>query len=96
MNDEIKVDQAGMLRLIDLLREAIRSMEQILADLDQQVSLLRDRWTGAAAREYQRAQALWRSQLDEMSALLARHRDSVITSQELFRGAAARNREIWS
>jgi len=96
MSDEIKVTQAGMSALIDALRDAIQGIEAILRELDSKVSELRGGWSGEASEAYNRAQARWTAQLDEMNGLLARHRNDTIAGAELFKDAVAKNREIWS
>jgi len=96
MSDEIKVTQAGMSALTDRLRDAIRAIEGILRDLDGKVAELRGGFTGEASEAYVRAHEKWTAQLDEMNALLARHRSNTIAGAELFQDAVGKNREIWS
>lgn len=96
MSNEIKVTQAGMSALIDRLRDAIQGIEAILRELDGRVADLRGGFTGEASEAYNRAHEKWTAQLDEMNALLARHRNNTIAGAELFQDAVTKNREIWS
>ena len=96
MSDGIKVTQVGMSSLTDRLRDAVRGIEGILRDLDGKVATLRGGFTGEASEAYTFAHARWTAELDEMNALLERHRRSTIESAEIFHDAARQSQQIWS
>ena len=96
MSERIMVTQAGMDELIDRLRDAIRQYANLLDALDQEVSTLRDKWTGEASDAYDRAQREWSAKLVALNELLAEHRNTSVKAQEIFQDTRRKNESLWA
>lgn len=96
MSERIMVTQAGMDELIDRLRDAIRQYAHLLDALDQEVAVLRDKWTGEASDAYDRAQRDWTAKLAALNELLAEHRNTSVRAQEIFQDTRRKNESLWA
>jgi WXG100 family type VII secretion target len=97
MSDEhIKVHQAGMSNLVDVIGAGVEQLTRILDELDSEVSTLRSRWNGEASAAYDRAQETWTVQLRDLTQYLQYARGRAANAQEIFAEAKSRNQQIWS
>ncbi|NTW40454.1 MAG: WXG100 family type VII secretion target [Cellulomonadaceae bacterium] len=96
MSHQLTFDWNAIERTAQSLDDAARDMTGVLEDLDQQVSVLRGQWTGAAQQAYDDAQQKWAEAMRELVTLAADASRVAGDAASRYASAERSNTQRWS
>ncbi|GAA2127207.1 WXG100 family type VII secretion target [Actinomadura napierensis] len=77
-------------------RQALHSMEQVLADLEHQLNVHLDEWDGDARHTYQAAADSWHRAARELTRKIDHLHRRIQVAHANFRAAHAANQRMWT
>ncbi|MDQ1204634.1 WXG100 family type VII secretion target [Microbacterium sp. SORGH_AS_0862] len=92
----LSFDPGRHAEMVDVLARAASSLEDVLGELEGEVSILRGNWSGAALDAYDRAQREWAESLRSLNGAL---RSAVSAAQSTGETLAQADRDavrLWS
>ena len=91
----ISFDAARHAEMIDVIARAAASLEEVFAQLDTEVAVLRADWSGTAQDAYTRAQGEWSDSLRSLQAALSAAAGSARTAGETLTQAHRDATALW-